>query len=112
MHGHEHDIPVLISQLHHLVDPAFVITYLDKSSENSDSMVDMHHIVAYIECSKIIDGKLFALVYRPSDTYPVKTVEYLVIRIAAYLILIVDESVMYIFTRTEFRYESPVLRQY
>ena len=79
MNGHEHNIPVLVHQLHYLMHPAFVIPHPDKTAEHPDTVIDVHHIVTYVECSQVVKCQMFALLHCPSDTHPVETVENLMV---------------------------------
>ena len=59
--------------------PSLVVLHPYKTSEYTDTVIYMDHIVSYIESGKVIQGQLLAFFNRPPDTYPVETVEYLVV---------------------------------
>ena len=74
MHGHKHDVVVLVCELDHLMHPSTVVLHSDKSSEDSHSIVYMDNVISYRKRSKVIDGKLLALLHGTSDTDPMEPV--------------------------------------
>ena len=112
MDGYEHHVAVLIHQLHHLMHPPFVVLHPDKASEYTYTMVDMDHIITYVESGKVIQCKLLALFHRPADTHPVETVENLMVGIAAYFVFMVYEAGVDILPGNEFRNQAFILRKY
>ena len=103
MNRYKNNIVVLIGKLDHFMHPSLIIAHSDKSPEYSHSIIYMHYIVAYGKGSQVIYRKLLALLDRTSYAYTVKTVKYLMVAVTAYLVVMVDESVMYILSRNEFR---------
>ena len=90
--------------------PSLIVLHTDETAENPYSVIDMDYIIPYCERRKVIDGKLLALLDRPSDAYAMETVEYLVVAVAADLVLMIDESVMDILPGYEFRKNRIILR--
>ena len=111
MHGNEDHVPVLVHQLHHLMHPTLVIPHSHQSSEYADTMVYMDYVVAYIEGTQVIESKLLALLHAAAYGHPVEAVEYLVVGVAAYSRLVVNEAVMQVLARLEFRKQAIVLRK-
>ncbi len=112
MHGHEHDIIVLVCKLHDLMHPSLVILHAHKSPENADSIIYMHNIVTYGECCQVIYGKLLALFHRTPYAHPVETVENLMVTVAADLVVTVYESVVYIAAWNELRHDTGICGKY
>ena len=94
MHGHEYCIVVLVNQLHHFMKPSLVILHSHETSEHAYAMVYMDDVIPYIEGSEIVYRKLLAFLDASPYGDPVETVENFMIGIAAYPVIIVNESVM------------------
>ena len=112
MYGNKYDVIVLICELHHLMHTSLVVLHPHKSAEYSHTIVDMDYIIPYRKRCKVIDGKLLALVDRPPYAHTMESVEYFMVTVAAYLVFMIYESVVYVAAGNEFRYHSPVLRKY
>ena len=106
VHGKEDGVIVLEHKFHHLVHTAPVVLHPDQSSENADSVIYMHYVVAYIEGTQFVDGKLFALFDAAAHPHPVEAVEYLVVRIYAATALVVYETVVQVLAFDHFRHRS------
>ena len=111
MYGNKYHIIIPVHKLHHLMHPPLVILHAYKTAEYTYSVVDMDYVIPYRERCKVIDSELLALLDSPSYAYTVEPVEYLMVAVAAYLVLMVDESVMYILFRYELRHYASVLRK-
>ena len=98
MYGDKYRIIVLVGELDHLMYPSLVIPHPYKASENAYSIVYMYNIVAYIERRQIVDCELLALFNSPPYAHPVEPVEYLMVGITAYPVLIVNEAAVDIFS--------------
>ena len=92
--------------------PSLVILHSDKTAEDTYSVIYMHYIITYRKRCKVIDGKLLAFIHSSSETYTMKTVEYLMVTVAADFVFMINESVMDVASRYEFRHHSPVLGKY
>ena len=112
MYGNEYGIIVLVRDLDDFMYTPLVVTHPDKSAEYAYTIIYVHYIIADIERGQVIDGKLLALFDSPPDADPVKSVENLMVRIAAYLVPVIYESAMYILSGTEFGLYSTVLYEY
>ena len=112
MDRHKHHVTVLVSEFHHLLYATHVIPHAHETSEYTHSVVYMHHIIPDIEGAEVIEGQLLALIHGTPQTHPVETVEYLVVGVAAYLVLRVNEPVVDILAGNELRYYAAVLQQY
>ena len=100
MNGNENYIVVFVHKFYHLLHLPIHV-YLHKTSENADSMVDMHHVITYFERCQIIDGKRFAHFNAAARNNPVESVENLVVGITAHFRIMVYETVLYSKTGTE-----------
>ncbi len=109
MDGHENHISVLVCDFHYLLHPSLVVLHPHKTSEHTYSVVDMNHIVSYVEGRQVIEGELFSLFHRPSDGNPLETVENLMVGVAANLVVPVDESLMDVLSFDELRHEASVV---
>ncbi len=94
MYAHKHHIPVFIHKFHHFSRAAFIVKHLHQSSENSNSMVDMHHIVAQSKGIQVVKGELFGFFDRAPHSNAVEALEYLVVGIAADFVFAVYEADM------------------
>ena len=74
-------------------------------------MVDVHHVIPYVEGIQVVERQLFAFLHAAADIYPVEAVEDFVVGIAADLVLRVDESVVDVLPAYELRDDSAVLAQ-
>ena len=110
MYGNEYHIVILISKLHDLMHPAPIILHPDQTSEHTHTVVDVNNIITYCKRCKVVDCELFTLLHRPSDADTMESVEYLMIAIAADLIVIVYETIMKITARYEFWKNTSILR--
>ena len=99
MYGNENYIVVLVHEFDYLMHPSFIILHAHQASEYSDTVVDMDNVIPYHEGRKIIQGKLLAFFYGPSNVYPMETVEYFMVAITADLVFMVYESVMDVASR-------------
>jgi hypothetical protein len=106
VHGHKDDVIILICELYHFVHPSLVILHSDKTAEDTYSVIYMHYIITYRKGCKVIDGKLLAFIHTSSYVDTMKSVEYLMVTVTAYLILIIDESIMKIAMSYEFWHQS------
>ena len=111
MDGDEHHVVVLVHEFHHFVDATLVVGHLHQTAEHTHAMVDMDDVIADVEGAQIIERKLFRLLHRPAETYPVEAVEYFMVGITANLVLIVDETRMDDFPLHEFRKERVLVLQ-
>ena len=93
------------------MNPSLVIFHADKTTEHSDTMVDMDDIISYVEGIEVIDGELSALFHGSTEFDPLEPVEYLMIGITAYPILSIDEPLVDVGSADESRNMSPVLDQ-
>ena len=111
MNRDEHHVSVLVHQFHNFMHPPLIIFHPYETAKNSHSMIDVNHVVADVESSKVVQGELLALFHCTADADPVETIEYLMIRIAADLVFMVDESGMDVLSCHEFRNQSLILDQ-
>ena len=111
MYGNEYGIIVLVRDLDDFMYTPLVVTHPHQTSEYAYSVIYMDHIVSYIEGIKVIYSQLLALLDGTSYAYSLETVEYLMIGIAAYLVLGIDESLMDGLSGNEFWNKTAVLRQ-
>ena len=112
MDGNQYGVIVLVYELDHLMHPSLVVTDTDKPAEDPHSMVYMDDIVSYIERSQVIYGQLLAFLDSTSYGHPMEPVEYLMVGIAAYPVLIVDESGVDVLSGTESRSDPAILGKY
>ena len=111
MYGNENNISILVHDLHYLPHPSLVILHPYETPEYSHTVIYMDHIITNIESSKVIKGKLLALFHSPSDAHSVETVEDFMVRITAYLILVIDETRMDVLSGNEFRNQSFIFNE-
>ena len=69
----------------------------------------MHHIVADVEGTQVVDGQLFALLHAAPDADPVEAVENLVVGITADLVRQIDESVVDVLAGNKLRQQAAFL---
>ena len=94
MHRHEYNVAVLVGDFYHFADPALVVMHAYQASENSYSVVDVDHVVSYVEGIEVVDGKLLALFHAAAYAHPVETVENFVVGVDRGFGILVHESVM------------------
>ena len=88
------------------MNPSFVIGHFYKTSIYAYSMVDMDNIIAYIESIKVINCELLGFFNRTTKTNPMETIEYLMIGITAYFIIVIYKTAMDILSFDKFRKNS------
>ena len=111
MYGYEDHVSVLIYEFYHLLEAAHIILYPHQSTEYSYAVIYVHYVITYVKGCQIVYRELFTLFDRTAKQGPVKTLKYLVIGIAAYLVLTVYESLMYVFPYNEFRQRTEFFLQ-
>ena len=112
MHGHENHIIVLVHQFYHFMDTPLVIRHSHQTAENAHPMIDMDHIIAYIERAQIIESQLLTFLYASSDGNSVEAVENLMISVTADFVFIVNETSMYVLSGNELRHHTLILIQH
>ena len=109
MDGNEDHVAVLVGEFNHFLHAAHVVTHPHQASENAHSVVYMDYVIPYVESAQIVESKLLALVNCAPEAHSVESVEYLVIGVAANLVLGVDEAVVDVLPLNELGDEASVL---
>ena len=112
MYGNKDHVVIPVHQLDYLMHPSLIILHSYKTAEYTHTIIDMDDVIPYRERCKVIYGQLLALLHASSYGDPVETVEDLMVTVAADLVFMVNESVMKVFLRNEFRHDAPVLGHY
>ena len=94
------------------MDTPLVIRHSHQTAENAHTMIDMDHIIAYIERAQIIESQLLTLLYASSDGNSVEAVENLMIGVTADFVLIVNETSMNVLSGNELRHHTLILIQH
>ena len=92
MDAHEHHVAVAVNQFHHFLGAAVVIGYAHQSAEGSHTVVDMNHVVAYVEGIQVVERQLLGLFHTAADLYAVEAVEDFVVRVAADFVFRINEA--------------------
>ena len=92
MDAHEYHVAVAVNQFHHFLGAAVVVGDTHQSAEGSHAVVDMHHIVAYVEGIQVVKRQLLGLFHTAAELYTVEAVEDFVVGVAADFVFRIDES--------------------
>ena len=94
MDRYEDYIAAGVHQLHNFVDAVLIVLHLDQAAEYPNAVIYMDYVVSKVEGTEVVEGKLLRFINAPADADSVEAVEYFVVCIAAYLILMVYEAGM------------------
>ena len=111
MDGDKYYITILIRYLDNLLDASSIVLHPHKTTENSNAVIDMDHVVSHIEGTQIINSQLFTLLNTSSYAYPVESVEYFVVGVTTYLIFRIYETLVNVSLAYKFRNYAAVLEK-
>ena len=107
--AHEHHVAVAVNQFHHFLGAAVVVGDAHQSAEGSYAVVDMHHIVAYVEGIQVVKSQLLCLFHAAAELHAVETVEDFVVGVAADFVFRINEAGVDIAALDEFGQTAAVL---
>ena len=92
MNAHEHHVAVAVNEFHRFLGAAVVVGDAHQPAEGSHAVVDMHHVVAYVEGIQVVERQLLGLFHAAAELYTVEAVEYFMVGVAADFVFRIDEA--------------------
>ena len=103
MDRNKNHVSPAVDEFDNLFYPSVIVFHLDQAAEHTHTVVYVHHIISQIEGVEVVQGKLLGFFHRTAKPDAVETVENLVVRIPANLVLVVYESGMDVLFFYKFR---------